>query len=44
MVIYDREARLILNKIKRLIKHYDIIKKGARKDEDIREGILSCAY
>ena len=32
-VIYDREARMIINKIKKLIKHYDIIKKGVRKGE-----------
>ena len=31
-IIYDREARIMLNRIKRIITHYDIIKKNKRAD------------
>ena len=30
-VIYDKEARLITNRLKRLIKQYDIIRKEVKK-------------
>ena len=37
-VIYDKEARLITNRLKRLIKQYDIIRKEVRKmKKDLRD-------